>query len=66
MICFIVLDITMVHGLSVAAISVGGHYSRKDGERAPLVGAETEAFQGMDHGSDERNSEPIISGDESL
>jgi len=44
---FIVLGSTMVHGLSVAAISVASHYSRKEGERAPLLGAETEGLSGM-------------------
>jgi len=28
-ICFVVFDSTVVHGLSVAVISIGGHYSRK-------------------------------------
>ena len=61
-ICFIVLGSTMVHGLSVAVISIGGHYSRKSGERAPLIGHETEALHGMDHEtSDEDDS---ASGDE--
>ena len=54
----------MVHGLSVAAVSIGGHYSRKDSERSPLIGAETEGLHGMDHGSDEGDSEPSISGDD--
>ena len=48
MICFTVLGSTTVRGLSVAAISIGGHYSRKDGERASLIGAETEALYGME------------------
>ena len=63
-ICFIVLGSTTVRGLSVAAISIGGHYSRKDGERAPLIGTQTEALYGMDHRSNEGDSEPSISGDE--
>jgi NhaP-type Na+/H+ or K+/H+ antiporter len=63
-ICFVVLGSTMVHGLSVAAITIGGHYSRKDGERAPLIGQETDRLHGMDHGSGE-DSEPSVSGDES-
>jgi sodium/hydrogen antiporter len=64
-ICFVVLRSTMVHGLSVEVISTGGHYSRKDDERAPLIGVETEALHGMDYGSDEGDSKPSISGDES-
>jgi NhaP-type Na+/H+ or K+/H+ antiporter len=63
-ICFIVLGSTTVRGLSVAAISIGGHYSRKDGERAPLIGTQAEALYGMDHRSNEGDSEPSISGDE--
>jgi hypothetical protein len=63
-ISLIVLGSTMAHGLSVAAISIGGHYSRKDGERASLIGAETNALHRMDHGNDE-DSEPSIGGDES-
>ncbi|KAF2759304.1 Na(+)/H(+) antiporter 2 [Pseudovirgaria hyperparasitica] len=46
-ICFIVLGSTMVHGLSTLAISLGGHYARKEGERAPLLGGETERLAGM-------------------
>jgi len=63
-ICFVVLGSTMVHGLSVAAISIGGHYSRKDDERAPLIGAETDALRGMDHENGAEDSEPSVSGDE--
>jgi NhaP-type Na+/H+ or K+/H+ antiporter len=56
-ICFVVLGSTIVHGLSVAAMSVGGHFSRDDHERAPLIGHETDGLQGMHHdGSDEEDS----------
>lgn len=48
-VCFIVLGSTMVHGLSTLAISVGSHYARKEGERAPLIGAETDGFDAMVH-----------------
>ncbi|KAF2840180.1 Na(+)/H(+) antiporter 2 [Patellaria atrata CBS 101060] len=48
-ICFVVLGSTMVHGLSTLAISVGSHFRRKEGERAPLIGAEREGFHGMEH-----------------
>ena len=58
---FIVMGSTLVHGLSVAAISVGSHYSRRKGERAPLLGQETDALHSMEHDSDD--SEPTISGD---
>ncbi|EKG10011.1 Cation/H+ exchanger [Macrophomina phaseolina MS6] len=52
-VCFIVLGSTMVHGLSTLAISVGSHYTRKEGERAPLIGGETEGFEAMVHEGDE-------------
>ena len=63
-IAFVVLGSTMVHGLSVAVISVGGHYSRKEGERAPLIGGETDQLGGMEFDGDGRDSEPSVSSDE--
>jgi NhaP-type Na+/H+ or K+/H+ antiporter len=48
-VCFIILGSIMIHGLSVAAISVGGHYSRAEGERAPLIGGEVDELDGMEH-----------------
>lgn len=63
-ICFVVLGSTMIHGLSVAIITVSGHFSRKEGERAPLIGGETEALHGMDHGFADEDSEPEASGEE--
>lgn len=62
-ISFIVLGSTMVHGLSVAAISVAGHYSRKEGERAPLLGAETEGLDGMIHEGGGGESQSSDSGE---
>ena len=61
---FIILGSTMVHGLSVAAISVGSHYTRKEGERAPLIGAESDGLQAMVHEGGGGESEPSVSGDE--
>lgn len=55
-ICFVVLGSTVVHGLSVLAISLGSHFSRQTGERAPLLGGEGERLAGMvheDEGEDE-------------
>jgi NhaP-type Na+/H+ or K+/H+ antiporter len=63
-VCFIILGSIMIHGLSVAIISVGGHYSRHEGERAPLLGAETEGLSGMVHEGGGGESEPSVSGDE--
>lgn len=44
---FIVLGSIFIHGLSTLVISVGGHFSRHEGERAPLIGAEREGLSGM-------------------
>lgn len=63
-VCFVILGSTMIHGLSVALISVGGHYSRHEGERASLLGAETEGLTGMEHEGGGGESEPSVSGDE--
>ncbi|KAL3425419.1 Na+/H+ antiporter [Phlyctema vagabunda] len=63
-ICFVVLGSTMVHGLSVVAISLSGHFSRRKGERAPLMGGEVEGLDGMDHGIGDGHSEPSVSGSE--
>lgn len=61
---FVIFGSTMIHGLSVALISVGGHYSRDEGERASLLGAETDALTGMEHEGGGGESEPSVSGDE--
>lgn len=57
MICFFVLGSVMVHGLSTLIVSVGIHVGRPKGERAPLIGGETEGIGGMVHSSDEYESE---------
>jgi hypothetical protein len=54
----------MVHGLSVVAITVGGHFRRNKGERAPLIGAETDPMDAMEHDDGFGESEPEISGSE--
>jgi NhaP-type Na+/H+ or K+/H+ antiporter len=46
-VCFIVLGSTMIHGISTLIVSIGGHFSRHEGERAPLIGAEQEGLHGM-------------------
>ena len=61
---FIILGSTMVHGLSVLIISVAGHYARREGERAPLIGAESDGLNGMVHEGGGGESEPSVSGDE--
>ncbi|RDW82676.1 hypothetical protein BP6252_03788 [Coleophoma cylindrospora] len=61
-ICFVVLGSTMVHGLSVMAISLGDHFSRRKGERAPLIGGEVDGLGGMVHEGGGGESEPSVSG----
>ncbi|EPE24604.1 hypothetical protein GLAREA_08457 [Glarea lozoyensis ATCC 20868] len=65
-ICFVVLGSTMVHGLSTLVISIVGHFARHEGERAPLLGQETEGLDAMVHdtGSEDEGAadEESISG----
>lgn len=58
-VCFVVLGSTLFHGLSTLVISIGGHFSRNKGERAPLIGAEQEGLHGMifDEGEDAATSD---------
>lgn len=63
-ICFVVMGSTFVHGLSTVAISVGGSIARKRGERAPLLGQETDGLEAMDHEEGNGDSEPDVSGSE--
>ena len=65
-ICFVVFGSTMVHGLSVLALSLGSHFSRPSGESAPLIGAETDDFGTMEHEGDEGESEPEVSETEEV
>lgn len=64
-VCLIVLSSIMVHGLSVAVISVGSHFSRPKGERAPLIGGEMDGLGAMVHeeGSG-AESDPSVYSDE--
>lgn len=52
-VCFVVFGSTMVHGFSTLAVSIGGHFARKEPERAPLIGAESEGLHGMIHDEDD-------------
>jgi NhaP-type Na+/H+ or K+/H+ antiporter len=66
-ICFVVLGSTMVHGLSVVAVSLGSHFGRPKEERAPLLGQETDGLDDMEHEVGNGESEPETSGtDEDL
>ena len=58
---FMILGSIIVHGFSVAAISVGYHCmqrTRKTGERAPLLRANSEGLDGTTHEGGEWESEP--------
>lgn len=59
-VCFIVLGSTLVHGLSTLAISLGGHFSRKEGERAPLIGDEREGLHGMVFDEEEEGADEEV------
>lgn len=52
-ICFVVFGSVLVHGLSTLVISISGHFARKAGERAPLLGGETEGLHGMYFGEED-------------
>ncbi|GAM89275.1 hypothetical protein ANO11243_073120 [Dothideomycetidae sp. 11243] len=52
-VCSVVVASTFVHGLSVLGLSIAGHIRRDEGERAPLIGGETEPLTGMVHSESE-------------
>ena len=53
-----------MHGLSVVVISVRGHLRRKEGERAPLLGAEAGLLDAVEHDGGNVESDPEVSGSE--
>lgn len=61
-ICAVVMGSTFIHGLSTVGISVVGHFTRKHGERAPLLGQQTDGLEAMNHESGDGESEPEVSG----
>lgn len=56
-VCLVVVASTLVHGLSVLALSIAGHFRRDEGERAPLIAAETDPLTGMVHSDSEDEGE---------
>jgi NhaP-type Na+/H+ or K+/H+ antiporter len=56
-ICFVVLGSVLVHGLSTLVISLSGHFARNEGERASLLGGETEGLHGMVFGDEDLQRE---------
>lgn len=57
LVTFIVMGSTLVHGLSVAAMSIGNHFMRPKEERAPVLAAETDPLGGMVHEEGDGGSE---------
>ncbi|EME46457.1 hypothetical protein DOTSEDRAFT_70456 [Dothistroma septosporum NZE10] len=55
-ISFVVFGSTVVHGLSVLVLSVASHFRRDKRDRAPLLAAETDPLQGMEHGEGDGES----------
>lgn len=54
-VCFVVLGSAMVHGLSVLAISLVSHFTKKEAEQAPLLGGERQRFFGMVHDNEDES-----------
>lgn len=62
-ICCVVMASTFVHGLSVLVLSLGSHFRRKEGERAPLLAGETDPLHHMEHEGGGGDSEPESEGE---
>ncbi|GAB7358822.1 hypothetical protein MBLNU230_g4046t1 [Neophaeotheca triangularis] len=58
LVCFIVMGSTLVHGLSVLALSIASHFKRPKDQRAGVLAAETEPLAGMVHEDGDGESEP--------
>lgn len=48
-VCFVVFGSTIVHGLSVLALSIVAHFRREKQDRASILAAETDPLDGMEH-----------------
>lgn len=57
-VCFTVMGSTLVHGLSVLALSVKSHLSRPKERRASFMAGETDPLIGMNHEEGNGDSEP--------
>ncbi|OQO10372.1 hypothetical protein B0A51_17312 [Rachicladosporium sp. CCFEE 5018] len=57
-VCFVVMGSTLVHGLSVLALSVVAHFRRPKENRASVFAAETDPLDGMHHDEGNGDSEP--------
>ena len=64
LVCFIVMGSTLVHGLSVAVMSVANHFMRPKEERSSILAAETDPLGGMVHGEGDGDSVEIGDSDE--
>jgi len=64
LVCFIVFSSTLVHGLSVLALSVAGHLRRPKEQRSALVAGENDPLHGMEHNVGGGDSEPSDEDDD--
>lgn len=55
-VCFVVFGSTIVHGLSVLALSILSHFRRAKQDRANIMAAETDPLTGMEHDSGDGHS----------
>ncbi|TKA30799.1 hypothetical protein B0A50_02519 [Salinomyces thailandicus] len=58
LVCFVVFGSTLIHGLSVLALSIKTHVSRPRHKRAAVLAAEDEPLEGMEHAGGDGESEP--------
>lgn len=64
LVTFIVLGSTMVHGLSVLALSILSHFRKPKSERSSILAAETAPLDHMVHEEGDGSSEPSDDEDE--
>lgn len=55
-ICAVVFGSTIVHGVSVGAITIASHFSKPEGERAPLLAQEEAGLEEMNHSDGDGDS----------
>ena len=56
-VCFVVVGSTLVHGLSVLALSLISHFNRPKEQRAGIMAAETDPLLGMEQPGESSESE---------
>ena len=58
LVCFIVFGSTLIHGLSVLALSIASHFRRSREQRSSLLAGEDDPLHGMEHEGGGGDSEP--------